>query len=459
MIMRTPIKVAPGRWAIFLVTGMALGLFFPGAKAESHHPRDSQRYLVYNIWTWNHEAEGFAAFKAEAAMAKQVGFNALKIHILWSLCETQPGVYDFSALDARLDFVWNQLNLPVAVYIDLTRHPPRQGPDAVVGPEHWQRDQSGRLAMSWTDRPMIAFASAPAVSQATAFVKALVRHCESRRDAGRVFFYEPVFSPYAEIEYFPDGVYDYSIPARDRFRAWLATRYGDVESLSRTWATPHTDFAAIEPPPDFSGPIGRDWYRFRHAMLKQAIDSVIGAIKEAAPDRPVSLRFGSVFDARMRHRATAWFPDLCDAADIVFVDDAPHYDHRWSMDLLRGSLPHKRIGNEVDGPNNADDAVYGALISQSFEHGAQFVTVANWNAASLEKRRSLFENMAKKWLSSPVTQTPPNTPTLIVDSDTVFSVGYDAAQRQHNEMLSKGVLMVNVVMKMAEAANKVFRPL
>jgi len=80
--------VASRRWALLLVTAMAL-MMGPGAMAESHHPRDNQRYLVYNIWTWSHEAEGFAAFKAEAAMARQVGFNALKIHILWSLCEKQ----------------------------------------------------------------------------------------------------------------------------------------------------------------------------------------------------------------------------------------------------------------------------------------------------------------------------------------------------------------------------------
>lgn len=409
----------------------------------------NSRYLILNVWTGDNTATAWEKFKAEVNAGKKVGCNAVKVHASWQLCESNPGSYDFSQIDARLDYVIKEMRLPAALYIDLTRAVDSNN-SSFISSADIQCDINGNFCTGGLGRQIISFSSAAAISQAVAFTQQLTRHCHTRY-ADKVLFYEPVFSPYAETEYFPSSLYDYSTNTLEIYRKWLSNRYETIANLNNKWQSEYSSFIAISPLNNFNGVVGATWYLFRHEMLKNAINNVADAIHLAAPGSMVSIRFGSIFDSLMYRRGTVFFSDLCTKADIVFVDDAPTYNHKWSMDLLRSSLPGKYVGNEMDGPSCANDVTYSSQISQSFEHGAKYVTIANWDAGALQQREKLFAEAANL-LKEPVTAVPADAPVMQIDMPDVWRNGYGRWQNQYEEMTLNGKLAVRINLKNNDVA-------
>jgi len=116
------------------------------------------------------------------------------------------------------------------------------------------------------------------------------------------------------------------------------------------------------------------------------------------------------------------------------------------MDLLRSSLPGKYIGNEVDGPSCANDVTYGRQINQSFEHGAKYVTIANWDVGALQQREKLFVEAANL-LKEPLAAIPTDAPVLQVDMLDVWRNGYDRWQKQYEAMTLNGKLAIYIKFK------------
>jgi len=264
----------------------------------------NSRYLILNVWTGDNTATALEKFKAEVNAGKKVGFNAIKVHASWQLCESNPGNYVFSQIDARLDYVIKEMRLPAALYIDLTRAVEDGNNSSFIGSADIQCDINGDFCTGGLGRQIISFSSAAAISRAVAFTQQLTQHCHTRY-ADKILFYEPVFSPYAETEYFPSSLYDYSANTLEIYRKWLADRYENIANLNNTWQSEYSSFTAISPPNDFNGVVGATWYLFRHEMLKNGVNNVIHAIHLAAPGSMVSIRFGSIFDSLMYRRGTS----------------------------------------------------------------------------------------------------------------------------------------------------------
>lgn len=114
------------------------------------------------------------------------------------------------------------------------------------------------------------------------------------------------------------------------------------------------------------------------------------------------LQFGSVWDVLSSSRGTFGFGRQITGFDRVVVDDAPEYDHRYSMDVTRTNTPGVPFGNELDAPcrfgcttnanqccnaptyptyNDIPAGIAGvdAQVSQSYERGASWVDLANWD--------------------------------------------------------------------------------
>lgn len=145
------------------------------------------------------------------------------------------------------------------------------------------------------------------------------------------------------------------------------------------------------------------WYVFRTKTLKKTIDDLAAIVHRAG--LAYGVQFGSVWDGIAPKRGTILFPLLCEKADWVTIDDAPGFDHCFSSDLLRGSLGAKRLANEIDGPGLADDATYLGLGRQSFEHGFNLVSVANWPSEPMRQRAGLWKPLVKM-LEMRVQRTP-----------------------------------------------------
>ena len=397
----------------------------------------THRYLLYGApWGGCPDPQ----FKSLVDKAADVGFNAIRIVVRWHQHETKPDEYDFDALDRALDYVVKTKRLKTVVLIWLIRpaEPIRGGQDLVLVDQDLQQDASGQFSS------MISFSSARAVERAAAFVKHVVAHCHERY-ADDILGYVTPFSQFAETEYWCQGEWGHEALSIQAYRAWLFRKYRTIDKLNACWESTYAAFEQIQPSQKGQEP-GLSWYQFRHDALKRVIRRMASAVREGHPKARHALQFGSVFDPYIRNRTTVCFPDLCTDSHIVWVDDAPTYDHCFSMDYLRSSLPGKWICNEIDNPAQGSDEVYYRLAKESFEHGASMVSVANWpDLDALEKRAELFRRIARDFLAESVPEKTP-VATLKIRAREVMD-GAEAFRRQYNALSTNGRDWVRVLLE------------
>ena len=359
----------------------------------------NKRYFVFRIW--NFTLMSYQNFTYTVDEAIKSGFNAIKVHVPWAFVQPDANTMNFFEIDRMVDYIVNKKGLKVAISIDLTR---RQT-DALIGNEHIQRDVNGNLCVGGShsgDRTVISFCSEYAVEKAMDFYRATVDHYE-KLCGENVLFYLPAFNPYCETEYWAVGDYDYSAPALTAFADFLKDEYGSIDKLNSILRTCYADFGEITPPVcQKSNGLGLLWYRFRHEKLKAVIDSLAKAQKSIAPNSEYAIQLGSVFDNHATIRGTIAFEDLCEYVDVLWVDDGPTYNHSWSMDYIRSALDSKvKIAQEIDGPhqNGATPARYLDQGLTVFEHGATYVSAANWQIDDVYRGyEHVWKKIADTWL-------------------------------------------------------------
>ncbi len=417
------------------------------SNTESDTKTDSvdQRYFIFRIW--NFDINSIGMFKSIVDRVELDGFNAIKIHIPWFHVEKQGGVYEYSSFDPMFDYVINEKGMKVAVSIDLTR---RIG-DQVLTDDDIMHDAGGNICMGGSpssDRMQISLNSENAVSKATQFYYNAVSHYDELY-GDDILFYLPAFSQYAESEYWCATTHDYSDNAINAFHDFLEENYGTIGVLNAVLLSSYSSFDEVMPPETItSDTLGQIFYIFRHRSLKNLIDELAAAQKSAAPDSKFALQFGSVCDANSFMRGTIGFVDLCESADVLWVDDAPLTNHRFSMDYLISSLPaHMEIAQEIDGPyhTTATPELYLAQGMQCFERGATYMSIANWFIdADYERYSYAWREIANTWLGEEV-------PELILPTDAspVIEVSLLDLFRMRN--ISSVISQYNYIAKSGEA--------
>ena len=382
-----------------------------------------KRYFIFRIW--NFRVREINEFKSIVDTAANTGFNAIKVHMPWHLIQDENGNIDYSAFDEMLDYVINVKGLPVAVSIDFAR---RYG-DKMLSDDEIQRDNKGNLCVGDVNykRAALSFASDTATEKAVTFYKDAVSHFDGKYGKN-ILFYLPAFTQYCETEYWCAGQYDYSDAAVSKFRSELSEKYGSIDKLNEATKKKYASFDEVEAPScGSSDALGTLWYNFRHEMLKSFIDRLAAAQKEVAPESKITIQLGSVFDEATYLRCTYRFADLCENADIVWFDDAPLYDHNFSMDYVRSSLPeHVLIAQEIDGPRqyNASEEAYLNQGLISYQRGAAFLSVANWEIDDYYFRyEDVFKKIIETWLCDDppeVIEIKDDTPTQKIKLSEMF---------------------------------------
>ena len=336
-----------------------------------------KRYFIFKVWNFSERTQ--AEFEAIVDATVATGCNAIKIHVPWSVIEKERGVYQFERFDAMIDYVVNTKGLPVVLAIDISRY----AGDTLLSVDDFMRSPDGFVSVGGgnNDWLQISFSSEAAMMAAVEYYENCIGHFHARY-GDNVLFYQATFSQYAETEYWPANDLDYSLNAVKAFRVFLEEKYGTIENLNAALGTSYSSFKIVDPPTvDAVDSLAVLWYQFRHTQLKNAIDRLAGVQKAIAPESKIGVQFGSVFDQANDKRATAAFASLCENVDVVFVDDGPIYNHRWSMDYIRNMLPaHVEYGNDIDGPNqnHASVEAYKTQCMESYEHGATYITLSNW---------------------------------------------------------------------------------
>ena len=371
----------------------------------------NERYFIFRIW--NFTVTSYQVFTSTVDEAVKSGFNAIKVHIPWALVQPDADTMNFSEFDKMINYVVNEKGLKVAISVDLTR----RSADSLVGEKYIQRDVNGNLCVGGAhgnNRTVISFCSDYAVDLAIDFYKATVEHYE-QLCGDKVLFYLPSFNPYCETEYWAAGEYDYSDIALAAFAEFLKAEYGTIEKLNAILGTSYTNFKEVIPPAcNSSGGVGTLWYRFRHQNLKAFIDGLAAAQKSVAPDSKFAVQFGSVSDDASAARGTLAFTDLCENANVIWVDDGPITDHYWSMDYIRAAFNGKvELAQEIDGPHqtHASPEKYLDQGLTAFERGATYVSAANWSIDTYYRDyEHVWKQIASTWLAE-------DHPDVVVSSE------------------------------------------
>jgi hypothetical protein len=413
------------------------------------------RYLVYGApWAY----PDFATFAGAVDEAVNDGFNAIRLHVPWTFTQGRDGVYNFSSLDQEVAYVVSTKHLPVAFLLDLTR-PSSDGRDAVLSPNDVMQSSAGAYCGRMEGQLFVnqlSLASDNFIQKANAFIRTVLARYNALYPQS-ILYVTTGIGLMTEVAYDPGALdpgalYDYSPVAISKFRQWIQARYHSIDSLNVAWRTSFSDFNSVTPPSDWStlwdDVRGMEWYNFRHFMMKQAVTSFAATVHGISPSLRYGIQFGSTFDDASDVEGTTDFPDLIADADIVENDDAPGYNHSYSMDLLRANSPNKWIANEIDGPTVTQypDVDYLLQATQSFDHGATFVSVSNWDQRDLANHRSLWSNIASL-LSQPVTTGTASSSMTESAYDILKARSTASYQATYNMLSDNGADWVDVIRK------------
>jgi len=336
--------------------------------------------------------------------------------------EPAPGVYDFSPYFARLDYAIGVRHMPVILSFmwagRLESDPVDQGPVPTLPPflgiddVAMFRDASGRdLPYENDGRTKVPrFLKGAVRTVMLDYVSAVVRQFRARY-GDAILYYSFAFNTTGENEFSvpAPGLYlDSSPEAAAGFQAFVKGRYPSPEAVSTAWGrTPA--FATFDEvrildgnPPPTSGQAPQaylDFMAYREAALGGFLHDIRDRVH--AEGGRVMAQFGSVWDGLATGRGTLGFGPMVEGFDLVVVDDAPFYDHGFSMDYVRTNADGVPFGNEADTPAflgcrsgdlakcQADfpaniDADYGNVrlndqMAQTYNRGGTFFDIANWD--------------------------------------------------------------------------------
>ena len=397
--------------------------------------QDNQRYLALVLVNIDEKEDDLGV--KEIQKAHELGFNAVNIAVLWDYVK----VYRANTANPWVQ-VDNQIKkaaelgmkIGLRVWVDGWCGDDKKNQwCSNFDPNEVMIDGEGRYSFAQSGpgkRSMTSFAATSTLSRMKNFTAEVMERYKKYQENGDILYVSLATTGEQELGYSfgnsgTDGLFDYSPPMREAYRVWLRRRYcNDLNNLKKAWGDDYSglkSFNDINPKYSiyfqysFEKQDGRDWYNFRHFMLKRFNNEFIQTVKSVKVNRPFKFvnDYGSVFDELSVRRGTMAFQDLGEGTDGIKVNDALYYNHRFSMDFIRSNMPNKWIMNEAEIkdflPVQSESAVYASehfqQIDQSFTHGAKMVSffpnIKGKNLMQIvENSAKLGEIIKNKWLNN-----------------------------------------------------------
>ncbi len=397
--------------------------------------QDNQRYLALVLVNIDEKEDDLGVKEIEKA--HQLGFNAVNIAVLWDYVK----VYRANTANPWIQ-VDNQMKkaaelgmkIGLRVWVDGWCGDDKKNQwCSNFDPNEIMVDGEGRFEFAQSGpgkRSMTSFAANSTITRMKSFTAEVMERYKTYQENGDILYVSLASTGEQELGYSfgnsgTDGLFDYSPPMREAYRVWLRRRYcNDLNNLKKAWGDGYQNvksFNDINPKYSiyfqysFENQDGRDWYNFRHFMLKRFNSEFIQTVKSVKVNRPFKIvnDYGSVFDDLAVRRGTMAFQDLGEGTDGIKVNDALPYNHRFSMDFIRSNMPNKWIMNEAEIkdflPVQTESAVYASehfqQIDQSFTHGAKMVSffpnIKGKNLMQIiENSAKLGEMVKSKWLDN-----------------------------------------------------------
>ncbi|HEY1054871.1 MAG TPA: T9SS type A sorting domain-containing protein, partial [Emticicia sp.] len=146
------------------------------------------------------------------------------------------------------------------------------------------------------------------------------------------------------------AVFDHSKWSMLKWKDWAKTKYQTIRTLNSYWGTNYKQFSEVEPyvnlfntKDSFRGLRGKDWYYFRHQLLKGHVDQMIAAVKSIDQSFQVACEFGGIADNLSLLRSSFAFKDLTEKAEIIKTSVDP-----FQADLVMSNLrPGQKFFTEI----------------------------------------------------------------------------------------------------------------
>ena len=262
-----------------------------------------------------------------------VGCNATMLTVWWDRVYPQPNSKaNFAQLDNQINHAINKLGIKVVIRIHIGRN-------FGLTKGFWEEEESvkdfkGKPLTNYYDFNHFSFAHQPSIEKAKGFVKEVCERYKNYQKDGKIIYIAVVNTPQQELGYtfqnqqWPEkeyaAVFDHSKWAMIKWKDWAKEKYTTIRTLNAYWGTNYKSFTEVEPyvnlgtPQDsFRGRRGKDWYVFRHLLLKNYHDQIIESIKSVEPSYKVACEYGGVADELTILRGTFGFKHLSEKADIV----------------------------------------------------------------------------------------------------------------------------------------------
>lgn len=374
-----------------------------------------KRRMAFVIW--NFVPMDTETFRRTVDSVAKKGFTTIRLHMAWHNIEAQPLKYDFRHYDNQIAYI-RAKGMDVVLTLDMQRRShifdgARTPCDMVLNTDEFQyrrgENEPAYVHNCGLEMVMISYASRKGTDYAIRFYRDAVKHFADKF-GDTIYAAFPTFTPYCETEYWcATGDFDYSPHMRRAFTNFLSRTYKKIADLNRDLCTEYKDFDDVPLPPlSDRGTLGVLFYQCRHIVLKHFIDRLAEAHRSVTDKVLFAVQFGCVWDAASCARCTYGFADLSAHADLVVVDDAPRFDHAFSMDYVASALAGtgKQFGNEIDGYYmigggvcTADDYIEQGITS--YRHNATMLYVANWYLGDdLENNGYIFENINAAYISA-----------------------------------------------------------
>ena len=400
---------------------LILWLFFSTALSTVTLGQDRQRYLALLMLNLDDRPNEDLDLLQEAAKS---GCNAVNMTVQWDVVyPTANSAPNWQKYDNQINLC-QKLGLKVAIRISLSR-------TMRLIPGFWtaaecQRDDRGKTLETIYSKTAFSFAHRPTVEKARGFIREVCQRYDSFQKQGLIAWVAVTTIPGQEIGYdftnWVDGsgqntyhaVYDYAPAAQDEFKVFLSRKYKKITRLNANWETQYARFEDVGLPTSpknpfqvFQGSAGKDWYVFRHLMLRNFVEQTTESIRAVNAAYRVVLDFGSVFDDLSGLRGAYGFADLGQNLDGVKINDDVSYDNRFSTDVVRSNVDGKWVLNEVFTDEKYSKEAIIKQIDQNFAHGTRWMNVLVGTIPSLNRIKDVLQKTNEKWVKTPFMDVVP----------------------------------------------------